>query len=266
MRRSAPGTPARRGGAEFPTSTAPASASSWSIPATSSVTATFPTSRSHRSSRSSPTSRTGTASAAAMSSAIPMSRRRGRKIRASFFRGRRWPGDRLALPSPTRDLIDPFLDRRRLPARARALRLRCHGRAKGGDRLPAPFPAGPDRRHRRRRMPGEIALPVAAEAAIAHIRLARGPGGRGSRKRARGKSGLHGTTVPGNARRVSLRRAQGKCHRKHTACLWAGKVERVRQERTAGAATSPARKTPPGARPNRGGIWACSGSSPGLVA
>ena len=30
---------------------------------------------------------------------------------------------RLALPSPTRDLIDPYLDRRRLPARARALRL-----------------------------------------------------------------------------------------------------------------------------------------------
>ena len=30
---------------------------------------------------------------------------------------------RLALPSPTRDLIDPYLDRRRLPARARAVRL-----------------------------------------------------------------------------------------------------------------------------------------------
>ena len=35
-----------------------------------------------------------------------------------------------------------------------------------------------------------------------------------------------------------------------------GKGERVRQERTAGLATGAARQTPPGARPNRGGIWA----------
>ena len=34
---------------------------------------------------------------------------------------------------------------------------------------------------------------------------------------------------------------QGQCHRKHTACLRAGKVERVRQERTASLATAAAR-------------------------
>ena len=42
-----------------------------------------------------------------------------------------------------------------------------------------------------------------------------------------GKSGLHGGTVPGNARRG---RPQGKCHRKHTAGAreGAGKGEMVR--------------------------------------
>ena len=46
-----------------------------------------------------------------------------------------------------------------------------------------------------------------------------------------GKSGLHGNTVPGNARRG---RPQGKCHRKQTAGALrfrpgsAGKGERVR--------------------------------------
>ena len=45
--------------------------------------------------------------------------------------------------------------------------------------------------------------------------------------------------MPGNARRwPSPRRSgQGKCHRKHTARLRTGKVERVRQERTARPAT-----------------------------
>ena len=59
----------------------------------------------------------------------------------------------------------------------------------------------------------------------------------------RGKSGLHGTAVPGNARRVAIasaKAAQGQCHRKHTARLRTGKVERVRQERTAVLATGPA--------------------------
>src|SRR5512146_1042289 len=75
----------------------------------------------------------------------------------------------------------------------------------------------------------------------------------------RGKSGLHGTTVPGNARRRAVASAkvlQGQCHRKQTAELRPGKVERVRQERTAVLATGSARQTPPGARPNRGGKWA----------
>ncbi len=73
----------------------------------------------------------------------------------------------------------------------------------------------------------------------------------------RGKSGLHGNTVPVNGRRG---RPQGKCHRKQTACLRAqdrgspaGKGETVRQERTAPLATGAAGQTPPGARPNRGG-------------
>ena len=71
----------------------------------------------------------------------------------------------------------------------------------------------------------------------------------------RGKSGLHGGTVPGNPRRG---RPQGKCHRKYTAspspaCRMGGKGETVRQERTAPPATAAAGKTPPGARPSRSG-------------
>ena len=97
--------------------------------------------------------------------------------------------------------------------------------------------------------------------------LARGPGGRGSRKRGEespGSTEQRCRVTPGGSR---FGEAQGKCHRKYTACLWAGKVERVRQERTAGAATSPARKTPPGARPNRGGEESSdSGASSGPVA
>jgi hypothetical protein len=49
------------------------------------------------------------------------------------------------------------------------------------------------------------------------------PGGRSLR--GGGKSGLHGNTVPGNARRG---RPQGKCHRKQTAGASVGKGERVR--------------------------------------
>src|SRR5690606_10148789 len=47
-----------------------------------------------------------------------------------------------------------------------------------------------------------------------------------------GKSGLHGNTVPGNARRG---RPQGKCHRKQTACAFA------RQVRVKGWGKSPPR-------------------------
>ena len=36
------------------------------------------------------------------------------------------------------------------------------------------------------------------------------------RKQGRGKSGLHGNTVPDNDRRG---RPQGKCHREQTACV-----------------------------------------------
>jgi hypothetical protein len=58
----------------------------------------------------------------------------------------------------------------------------------------------------------------------------------------RGKSGLHGNTVPANGRRG---RPQGKCHRKQTARASAarrpaGKGETVRQERTAPLATGAA--------------------------
>ena len=44
--------------------------------------------------------------------------------------------------------------------------------------------------------------------------LSRQPAGRPPRRKRGGKSGLHGKTVPGNARRG---RPQGKCHRKQTA-------------------------------------------------
>src|SRR3954454_14510198 len=59
--------------------------------------------------------------------------------------------------------------------------------------------------------------------------------------------------TPGGPPELRAKVDQGQCHRKDTAGLWPGKVERVRQERTAGLATGPARQTPPGARPNRGG-------------
>ena len=66
-----------------------------------------------------------------------------------------------------------------------------------------------------------------------YIGGARGLGGRGSRKRGRGKSGLHGTTVPGNARRG---RPQGKCHRKQSASASAeqGRKGGVRAHRASG--------------------------------
>ncbi len=108
MKPSAPGTPVSRGGAGSLTSTAPASASRSSIPATNSAIATSPTSRSP--------------------SLIPLIA--DIKERHGIGRGnvvghsdvapsrKEDPGElfpwealskrRLALPSPTRDLIDPF--------------------------------------------------------------------------------------------------------------------------------------------------------------
>ncbi len=90
------------------TSIRPASGSRSSIPATNSAIVRSPTSRSPRSSRWSPTSRRGTGSAAATSSAIRTSRRRARKTRANCSLGHALAKRRLALPSPTRDLIDPY--------------------------------------------------------------------------------------------------------------------------------------------------------------
>ena len=106
-KQSAPGTPASRAGAASPTSIRRASGSRSSTPVTSSAIVPFPTSRSRRSFRWSPTSRSGTGSAAAMSSVIPTSRRPARKIPASCFPGA-LAKRRLALPSPTRDLVDPY--------------------------------------------------------------------------------------------------------------------------------------------------------------
>src|SRR5262249_3073618 len=65
----------------------------------------------------------------------------------------------------------------------------------------------------------------------------------------RGKSGLHGDTVPANGRRGQ---PQGKCHREETAsAIRRRKGEKVREERNALSATKAGRQTPPGAKPNR---------------
>ena len=73
------------------------------------------------------------------------------------------------------------------------------------------------------------------------MRAARGPGGRGSRE---GREESPGSMEP--RCRVTpggphASEGQGECHRKDTARLRTGKVERVRQERTAVLATGPAR-------------------------
>src|SRR3546814_5991690 len=62
-------------------------------------------------------------------------------------------------------------------------------------------------------------------------RVGRSPARR--KRRAGGKSGLHGNTVPGNARRG---RPQGKCHRKQTAVASArqGRKGAVRAHRGSG--------------------------------
>src|SRR5205823_12144710 len=53
-----------------------------------------------------------------------------------------------------------------------------------------------------------------------------------------GSTELRCRVTPGGPRESG---GQGQCHRKHTARLRTGKVERVRQERTAVLATGPAR-------------------------
>ena len=88
----------------------------------------------------------------------------------------------------------------------------------------------------------------------------------GRRFRSGGKSGLQTDAAPDNVRRG---RPQGKRHRKQTAHPAGrkvgrmGKGERVRQERTARAATSAARQAPPGARPNRSDARAALGPRAG---
>jgi hypothetical protein len=92
---------------------------------------------------------------------------------------------------------------------------------------------------------------------IAHIGGARRPGGRSLRVAERGKSGLHGGAVPDNSRRG---RPQGKCHRKHTAKPARGDPRRAARVKWCGKSAPrcrqrlAARKTPPGARPSRGGM------------
>jgi hypothetical protein len=85
--------------------------------------------------------------------------------------------------------------------------------------------------------------PLTSRAGVPKCRDARRPDGRFPPRAERGKSGLHGGAVPGNARRG---RPQGKCHRKYTAgpsrdtrrparVKWCGKsAPRRRQRRRQG--------------------------------
>ena len=89
-----------------------------------------------------------------------------------------------------------------------------------------------------------IATLPEGRAAASHFRCAEeSPGSTEQRCRVTpgGPAQAGSGTVPQKADRLRLR---------------PGKGERVRQERTAGPATGTAWQTPPGARPNRGGIWA----------
>ena len=85
--------------------------------------------------------------------------------------------------------------------------------------------------------------PLTSRVGVPKFRDARRPDGRFPPRAERGKSGLHGGAVPGNARRG---RPQGKCHRKYTAgpsrdtrrparVKWCGKsAPRRRQRRRQG--------------------------------
>ena len=69
---------------------------------------------------------------------------------------------RLALPRPTKNLMDPQWTEGGLPARARAVRLR-RDRQDGGDHgVPAPVPARAGRRRDRRRVPDDPARAAVA--------------------------------------------------------------------------------------------------------
>ena len=184
--------------------------------------------------------RSATRSRRSACSPIPTWRRCGRKIRESCFRGRcstprasatgcRRPrmakGETLRRGHRGAAVADLQREFRRygygLDGRC-GIRPRDRG---GGPRLPAPFPAGAGRRCRRsldgaRRSSGcASASPPrldhrGRQCLCPRRQLAGRPLRQGSKGRRGGKSGLHGNTVPGNARRG---RPQGKCHRKQTA-------------------------------------------------
>jgi hypothetical protein len=83
-------------------------------------------------------------------------------------------------------------------------------------------------RHAPRRPLAWRAHPLTAWRGHPHHLLARRSDGRSSPVAGRGKSGLHGGAVPGNARRG---RPQGKCHRKYTAGPVAGNRRAARVKR-----------------------------------
>ena len=86
---------------------------------------------------------------------------------------------RLALPSPTRDLIDPYWTDAGFLLALERFGYDVTDEQKAIIAFQRRFRPGPHRRGRRRRMPGQAARLVAASAPIAHIGRARGPGGRG---------------------------------------------------------------------------------------
>ena len=151
---------------------------------------------------------------------------------------------RLAMPGPGRHRLvaspKPARCRRSLCERGCAgrdrLPRRGAGRPAGGRTacVPAALPPGPLRRLPGRHDHGPVGggsrlVPWRAGSYLE--RGVRRPDGRSRPRGGRGKSGLHGNTVPGNARRG---RPQGKCHREQTArrgrlrVVPAGKGERVR--------------------------------------
>ena len=176
-------------------------------------------------------------------SPIPTWRRCARKIRASCFPWQRLHagGDRpLGAAGADRAMgrcSSGATAARRSPRSRRDSAHYGYGLARNGQfddeteavvaRLPAPFPARAGRR-RRRPLDDRDARPADRRASCAGLtgrarqclspprQLAGRPLRQGSKGRRGGKSGLHGNTVPGNARRG---RPQGKCHRKQTARL-----------------------------------------------
>ena len=198
------------------------------------LSARSPRSRWMRCFRCSPTSSSATASCRPTSSAIPTSRRRASRIPANCSIGRGWRGT--GSRSPGRPAIWSIrtgptaasCSRSNAGAmtcaiarpRSRAFQRRFRPELLDGDdrrrvpRDPAPacsWTASPERLYR----PGQrVGRPRPAQAG-------------------RGKSGLHGTTVPVNGRRG---RPQGKCHRKQSTALRSrqGRKGAVRAHRAAG--------------------------------